>query len=129
MLFNPNLIGRTERIWASNNPCGIEINLGYYALAECIICGTYTSNALLKWCGLSADVSKPRKKHKYTPRKYVAPDKAVNQRVIELYLENPNMQNKEIAAIVGRSNTFVHRMLKTIGVRRQRWDNHRKEEE
>ena len=36
------------RQFGNYNPGGIEINLGYYALAECIIKGTYTSVALLR---------------------------------------------------------------------------------
>lgn len=48
------------RTYTSNNPAGIQINLGYYALAECIIKGTYTSIALQKWCDLHCDASKER---------------------------------------------------------------------
>ena len=109
-----------EQIWASNNPCGININLGYYALAECIVKGTYPSDALLRWCGLWADKNKPRKPYK--KRDYVAPDKKVNQKVLELYRNNPTMKNKEIAKIVNRSNTYVSRVLSTIGVKRKRWE-------
>ena len=106
-----------EQIWASNNPTGIEINMGYYALAECIVKGTYPSVALLRWCGLWADKSKPRKPYK--KRAYVAPDEKVNQRVLELYRKNPSLKNKEIARIVNRSNTYVSRVLSTIGVKRK----------
>lgn len=104
--------------YASNNPGGVDINLGWYALMECIVKGTSPSDALLRWCGLWVDAAKERKP--YTKRAYVAPDKRVNQRVIELYKENPKLQNKEIAAIVGRSGTFVTRALKTIGANRKK---------
>lgn len=108
-------------IWASNNPMGIDINLGYYALCECIVKGTYPSDALLRWCGVWVDQSKPRKP--YTRRAYVAPDKKVNQKVVELYKNNPSMRNKEIAQIVNRSNTFVSRVLSENGFRkRSRWE-------
>ena len=109
----------TEQIWASNNPTGVQINLGYYALAECIIKGTYPSDALLRWCGVWADKSKPRKP--YTKRAYVAPSKETDEKVVELYKSNPLLKNNEIARIVGRSNTYVSRVLRAIGVTRSRW--------
>ena len=112
-----------ERIWASNNPTGIVINYGYYALAECILKGTYPADALLRWCGLWLDASKPRKK--YARRKYVAANKEVDKKVIELYKSNPHLKNKDIAKIVGRSNTFVSRKLAQIGVKRCRWEYER----
>lgn len=112
---------RCEQIWASNNVTGIQINLGYYALAECILKGTYPSDALLRWCGLWIDQSKPRKPYS-RKRKYVAPDKKVNEKVVELYRNNPGIKNKEIARIVNRSSTFVSRILSANGVKRYRWD-------
>lgn len=110
-----------EQIWASNNPMGIQINLGYYALAECILKGTYPSDALLRWCGLWLDAARPRKP--YTRREYVAPDKELDKKVLEIYRANPTLRIKDIAKMVGRSNTYVSRHLKMIGVRkRSRWD-------
>ena len=103
-----------------NNPSGFTPNLGWYALAECIIKRTNPSVALSKWCGIKYD---PVKKRHYTPREYVAPDPQVNAMVIQLYFENPTLQNKEIAKMVGRSKTFVSRILLTIGIKRSRWDN------
>ena len=44
------------RQYGNYNPGGIEINLGYYALYECIIKGTFTSVALSRWCGLKYDI-------------------------------------------------------------------------
>ena len=35
-----------------HNVAGIDINLGYYALAECLIKGTNPADALLRWCDL-----------------------------------------------------------------------------
>ncbi len=40
------------RQFGSENPGGIDINLGYYALTECIIKGTTASESLWRWCGL-----------------------------------------------------------------------------
>ena len=51
----------TQTAYTSNNPAGININLGYYALAECLIKGTDASKALLRWCGVWFDKTKPRK--------------------------------------------------------------------
>ena len=115
---------RCEQIWASNNSMGIQINLGYYALAECILKGTYPSDALLRWCGLWIDASKPRKP--YTQRKHVAPDKDLDRKVIEIYKANPNLKNKDIAKMIGRSTTYVSRHLRTVGVCRSRWEYERK---
>lgn len=108
--------------YASNNPAGIDINLGWYALAECICTKHYSSEVLSRWCGLKADPAKPRKP--YSPRAYVAPNKETEARVIEIYRKNPTLKNKEIAAMVNRSNTFVSKLLKSIGVRRNRWDGY-----
>lgn len=111
--------------YTSNNPSGLNINLGYYALAECLIKGTHPGDALLRWCGLWVDKSERKS---YTPRPYVAPDKRVNERVIQIYRENPQLTNTEIAKMVNRSKSFVTFVLKRIGVRRSRWDNHKKGE-
>ena len=111
--------------YTSNNPAGIKINLGYYALCECIIKGTQASDALLRWCGVHIDKTKRKP---YTPRAYVAPDKRVNERVIQLYRENPQLTNTEIAKLVNRSKSFVTFVLKRVGVRRSRWDNYKKGE-
>ena len=113
--------------YASNNPAGIDINLGYYALADCIITGRHTSDALLRWCGLWSDADKKRKP--YTPRPYVAPSKETEEKVIELYKANPMLKNKEIAKIVQRSPAFVSKLLRAIGVKRNRWDGHIKKGE
>lgn len=105
-----------------NNPSGISVNPGWYALAECILAKSKPSEALSRLCGLQ-DISKPRT---YTPRVYVAPDKKVNAKVLEIYFSNPTLQNTEIAKMVGRSKTFVSRILLGLGIKRSRWENHKK---
>lgn len=54
------MLTRTEVIYASNNPSGIQLNLGWYALAECIAAKTHPGTALAKWCGVKKDARKPR---------------------------------------------------------------------
>lgn len=107
-----------EQIWASDNPMGIEINLGYYALAECIIVGTTPSNALLRWCGIRYDATKNKCCPKST-RKYYPPRPEITKKVLDLYRKDTTRQNVEIARELGCSKTMVSRVLKTIGVSRR----------
>lgn len=104
------------------NPAGIDINLGWYALAECIIVGTYPSIALLRWCDLK-HTDKPRKKIE-CKRRYAPPSQEVNEKIIQIYKENPQLKNREIAKMVGRSDTLVSKVLHGIGVIRNRWDGY-----
>ena len=113
---------RIERhLSCGNNPSGIVINLGYYALAECIICGTYAGHALSKWCGIT-DPAKPRKP--YSKRRKQPPsDKEIDKKVLEIYKSNPRLKNIEIAKMVDRSNTYVSKLLKIhFGLKRNRWE-------
>lgn len=111
------------RQYGNYNAAGIVINLGYYALAECIIVGTYPSTALMRWCGLKHK-DNPRTKTLRKKKSYVAPSKEVNERIIQIYKENPQLRNIEIAKMVNRSNTLVSNVLKKIGVIRNRWDGY-----
>ena len=108
-----------------NNPSGITINYGYYALLECILARTNPKFALLRWCGLWFE-DKPHKKQK--KRAYVPRDPKVHDKVVEIYRANPTLQNTEIARMVGRSKTFVSKTLLGIGVKRSRWENYKKED-
>lgn len=114
---------RCEQVWASDNPMGIVINLGYYALAECILAGTTPSDALLRWCGIRYDATKTKG---YSPpkRKYYPPRPEITKKVLDLYWADTTRKNCEIAKELGCSRTLVTRVLKTIGVRRTRWDGH-----
>ena len=105
------------------NPAGIDINLGWYALAECIIVGTYPSTSLLRWCGLKHS-GRPRKKIVCKRKEYVAPSQEVNEKIIQIYKENPQLKNREIAKMIGRSDTLVSNVLRGIGVIRNRWDGY-----
>lgn len=107
-----------EQSWSSNNPMGIQINLGYYALAECILAGTSPSYALLHWCGIRYDATKTRC---IPRRKQYAPRPEITKKVLDMYYEDPTRQNVEIARALGCSKTMVTRVLKTIGIKRTRW--------
>ena len=111
------------RQYGNYNAAGIVINLGYYALAECIIVGTYPSTALMRWCGLKHK-DNPRTKTLRKKKSYAAPSKEVNERIIQIYKENPQLKNIEIAKMVNRSNALVSNVLKKIGVIRNRWDGY-----
>ena len=116
------LKGFVYRQIGNYNPAGIDINLGWYALAECIIVGTYPSIALLRWCDLK-HTDKPRKKIE-CKRRYAPPSQEVNEKIIQIYNENPQLKNREIAKMVGRSDTLVSKVLHGIGVIRNRWDGY-----
>lgn len=49
------------RAYVGNNPGGIEINLGYYALAECILTNHDPGKVLLRWCNVGFDSAKDRR--------------------------------------------------------------------
>lgn len=49
------------RQYGNYNPAGIVINPGYYALAECIVKGTFAGDSLLRWCGVGYDAYEPKK--------------------------------------------------------------------
>lgn len=42
--------------YISNNPAGVEINLGYYALLECIVTGHHSKIVLQRWCGITEKI-------------------------------------------------------------------------
>ena len=49
------------RQYGNYNPGGIVINPGYYALAECIVKGTFAGDSLLRWCGVGYDAYEYKK--------------------------------------------------------------------
>ena len=110
--------------YTGNNPAGIDINLGYYALAECLIKGTDASKALLRWCGVWFDKTKPRKmyekKHPYTK-----PMGEKTKRILSIYEKNPTLRTKEIAEHAGCTPEAVRRILRKIGVKKKnKWDGY-----
>ena len=110
-----------ERAWVSDNPMGIEINLGYYALAECICAKTTPSEALLKWCNVWIDQTKPRKKY---VRLVTTRTGEKTKKILNLYRRNPKMKSQKIADKVGCTPEMVCKVLRSIGVHRNRWDGY-----
>lgn len=108
--------------YVSNNPGGIDINLGYYALAECIIKGTNASTALLKWCGLWFD--KGRNKPTFEKREKQKKVGAKTLKILRIYEKKPSLTNRKIAQLVHCTPEMVGIVLHKIGVRRNRWDNY-----
>ena len=122
---------RIERcLSCGNNPAGITINLGWYALAECIYANTNSGTSLFKWCGLHQNpkglykqplVKKQRKPKKKRPGVKGHPK---TDRIIELYFANPVLKNKDIAKMVGCTAEMVSKVLIKAGIRRNRWDGY-----
>lgn len=110
-----------ERAWVSDNPMGIYINYGYYALAECICSKTTPSDALLKWCNIWHDHTKPRKKY---VRLVTERTGKKTRAILNLYRKYPNMKSQRIAERVGCTPEMVCKVLRSIGVHRNRWDGY-----
>ena len=106
------------RAYASNNPAGIQINLGVYALAECICTNITTCAALQKWCGISEHV---RHKKKRDPSCTGIKTKMI----MEVYKRNNNLPHKDIAELVGCTREMVSIVLRRMGLgKRNRWDGY-----
>lgn len=103
------------RTYASNNPAGIEINLGVYALCEAILAKKDPTKMLKKWCGIEEPPKDGRKDDRPAPK---------TESVIRLYEKNKKLKNREIAKIVGCTPEMVCKALRSIGVRRNRWDGY-----
>lgn len=111
-----------SRAYVSNNPAGIDINLGYYALAECILTKTNASAALLRWCGLWFD--KGRQKPAFKKNEKQKKIGVKTRKILRIYEKNPKITNKRIAQMVHCTPEMVGIVLHKIGVRRNRWDGH-----
>lgn len=110
------------RAYVSHNPGGVEINLGYYALAECILTKTNASTALLRWCGLWFD--KGRNKPTFEKREKQKRVGAKTLKILRIYEKNPSLTNRKIAKLVHCTPEMVGIVLHKIGVRRNRWDGY-----
>lgn len=108
--------------YVSNNPAGIDINLGYYALAECILTKTNASAALLRWCGLWFD--KNRQKPAFEKNEKQKKLGAKTRKILRIYEKNPKITNRKIAQLVHCTPEMVGIVLHKIGVRRNRWDGY-----
>lgn len=47
---------KVYRQFGNSNPAGIEINLGYYALLECIVTNHHSKKVLQRWCGITEKI-------------------------------------------------------------------------
>ena len=110
--------------YTGNNPAGIDINLGYYALAECLIKGTDASRALLRWCGVWFDKTKPRKMYE-KKCSYTKPMGEKTKRILAIYEQNPDYQNRQIAKIAECTPEMVGKVLHRIGARKNKWSGHK----
>jgi predicted HTH domain antitoxin len=108
-----------QTAYTSNNPAGIDINLGYYALAECLIKGTDASKALLRWCGVWFDKTKPRKT--YTKR----PMGKKTRKILAVYDKHPQYPSVRIAELAKCTPEMVAKVFRKVGIRRNRWNGYK----
>jgi hypothetical protein len=113
-----------QTAYISNNPAGININLGYYALCECIVKGTWASTALAKWCGVWSDRLKPRKKYvrKKSPKK---PMGEKTKKILAIYEKHSDYPNTKIAKMAKCTPEMVGKVLHRIGVRKNKWEGYK----
>lgn len=101
------------------NPAGIEINLGFYALAEVIVTGRQTSIVLEKWCGI-----RELSNESLNLKADFGGDKS--GRIVDLLnLYGFSVSNIEIAKMCGCSKELVTKVLRKLGIsKRNRWDGY-----
>lgn len=115
--------------YSSQNPAGIVINLGWYALAECILTEHKTQHVLSKWCGIRDDDTrtKTRKSVCKTSRKkelknILASQKTKSEKALLIYKLFNELSNVEIAKLVQCTPRLVTKMLRDNGFeKRNRW--------
>lgn len=108
-----------ERIWASNNPSGVIINPGWYALAEAICTKHSTCEVLQKWCGVSESRGWKKKDPYSTGEKM--------KKIIKIYRRHRGkLPHREIAERVGCTREYVSIVLKKkLGIgKRNRWEGY-----
>lgn len=113
--------------YTGNNPAGIDINLGYYALAECLIKGTDASRALLRWCGVWFDKTKPRKMYE-KKCSYTKPMGEKTKRILAVYEKHPDYPNRQIAKIAECTPEMVGKVLHRIGARKNKWSGYKEKQ-
>ena len=111
------------RTFSSNNSSGIQVNLGYYALAECLIKGTDASKALLRWCGVWFDKTKPRKT--YTKKEEEKPMGKKTKKILAVYEKHPQYPNVRIDKLANCTPEMVGKVLHSIGARKNRWSGYK----
>lgn len=110
---------KIHRSWVSENPSGVIINPGWYALAEAILTKQSCCVVLQKWCGVSESRGWKKKDPYSTGEKM--------QKIIKLYKRHRGkMPHKDIAEKVGCTREYVSIVLKKqLGIgKRNRWEGY-----
>ena len=110
---------KIHRSWASENPSGVIINPGWYALAEAICTKQTTCTVLQKWCGVSESRGWVKKDTSCTGEKM--------KKIIKIYRRNKGkLPHSVIAERVGCTREYVSIVLKKkLGIgKRNRWEGY-----
>lgn len=110
---------KIHRSWVSDNPSGVIINPGWYALAEAICTKQTTCTVLQKWCGVSESRGWTKKDTSCTGEKM--------KKIIKIYRRNKGkLPHSEIAERVGCTREYVSIVLKKkLGIgKRNRWEGY-----
>lgn len=110
---------KIHRSWVSENPSGVIINPGWYALAEAICTQQTTCTVLQKWCGVSESRGWTKKDTSCTGEKMA--------KIIKIYRRNKGkLPHRVIAERVGCTREYVSIVLKKkLGIgKRNRWEGY-----
>lgn len=110
---------KIHRSWVSDNPSGVIINPGWYALAEAICTKQTTCTVLQKWCGVSESRGWVKKDTSCTGEKMA--------KIIKIYRRNKGkLPHSVIAERVGCTREYVSIVLKRkLGIgKRNRWEGY-----
>ena len=110
---------KIHRSWVSDNPSGVIINPGWYALAEAICTKQTTCTVLQKWCGVSESRGWTKKDTSCTGEKMA--------KIIKIYRRNKGkLPHSVIAERVGCTREYVSIVLKKkLGIgKRNRWEGY-----
>ena len=118
--------------YGNQNPAGIVINLGWYALAECILTEHKTQHVLSKWCGIrddkeSTDIREAARNlsRKKELKNILASQKTKSEKALLIYRLFNELSNIEIAKLVQCTPRLVTKMLRDNGYgKRNRWTGH-----
>ena len=110
------------RQYGNQNPAGIIINLGWYALAECILTENKTQHVLSKWCGIRDEIYLDKRKEL---KNILASQKTKSEKALLIYRLFNELSNIEIAKLVQCTPRLVTKMLRDNGyAKRNRWTGH-----
>ena len=110
---------KIHQAWVSENPSGVIINPGWYALAEAILTKQTTCAVLQKWCGVSESRGWTKKDTSCSGEKM--------KKIIKIYRRNKGkLPHSVIAERVGCTREYVSIVLKKkLGIgKRNRWEGY-----